>query len=263
MDRILTIAIPTYNRPEQIQIQVRLLLPQLNERVDLVVIDNCSPIPVKELFTNDELSKFSLIHNRVNIGADANIARCFETCSTPWLWTLSDDDFVKSNAIETVLAEITQNPEAVFLCFWSDHYFKTVGFEDLANKFRSAKIFGISFSMSFCAYNMSKLQKSMEDYYINLSSMVGSIILVLKYVQANDEVVCVFTNNPPIKAYDSEVGWNYADFIRRSRMFVEAFGRKNRRKYQKTLFLGYYKINYSLLIINRKGSNLSLWAEME
>lgn len=257
MKQILTIAIPTFNRPGQIQTQVRLLLPQLNEGVCLVVYDNCSQNPVKELFTEKELSQFSIIRNRMNVGGDANIARCFENCSTPWLWTLSDDDYAKSNAVEIVLTEINNNFEAVFLCFWSDRYFKTIGFEELAYEFRSTRVFTISFAMSFCTYNMSKLQNSLQDYYVNLSSMVGTIVLVLKYVQRNSQAVCIFTDKIPISTYDSEVGWNYAVFICRSRLFIEAFDGENNRQYNQTLFLGYHKTNYSLVLLNRNGSKLS------
>ena len=51
---LLTIGIPTYNRPESIQKTVRTLLPQLNENVVLRVWDNCSVSPVSDLFTEEE-----------------------------------------------------------------------------------------------------------------------------------------------------------------------------------------------------------------
>ena len=51
---ILTIGIPTYNRPESIKKSVRALLPQLNDQVVLRVWDNCSDTPVADLFTEEE-----------------------------------------------------------------------------------------------------------------------------------------------------------------------------------------------------------------
>jgi glycosyltransferase involved in cell wall biosynthesis len=257
MDQILTISIPTYNRSEQIQTQVRLLLPQLNKRVLLVVYDNCSKKLVKELFTENELSQFTIVRNRMNVGGDANIARCFEYCTTPWLWTLSDDDYVKSDAVGIVLTEITQNLESVFINFYCDHYFKTVGFEELAYEFRSPTVFGNSFAMASCAYNMSKLKDSLQDYYNNLSSNLGTIILVLKYVQRHKEAKCIFTDKSPIKDYNTEVGWNYGVYIRRTKQFIEAFEGGNIRQYNRTLFLGCHKVNYLLILMNRKGSKMS------
>ena len=52
--KLLSICIPTYNRIEQIQKQVRLLLPQLTEEVQLVVYDNHSDMSIRELFTEQE-----------------------------------------------------------------------------------------------------------------------------------------------------------------------------------------------------------------
>jgi glycosyltransferase involved in cell wall biosynthesis len=103
---LLTIAIPTYNRPEQIQRQVRSLLPQLHSQIVLVVCDNCSPISVQSLFNEEELSYFKIERNSVNIGGNPNIARCFEICETKWLWILSDDDSVSNNAIERIFHDI-------------------------------------------------------------------------------------------------------------------------------------------------------------
>lgn len=51
---ILTIAIPTYNRPDKIQKQVRLLLPQLTPEVKLTIRDNNSLRPVVSLFNTTE-----------------------------------------------------------------------------------------------------------------------------------------------------------------------------------------------------------------
>jgi len=259
MESLLTIGIPTYNRPLQIQKQVRLILPQINSRVSLVVFDNCSKEMVKDRFTENELNQFTIIRNRCNIGGDANIARCFENCLTPWLWTLSDDDYIKSNGIEIVLDAIENNFESVFLNFNSDHYFKTIGFKQLATEFRSSKVFGNSFAMSSCAYNLSKLQNTLHEYYSNLSSGVGTLILVLKYVQNNDQSICEFIKETPIEDYNTEVGWNYEFFIRRSRQFIEAFDNEKNQKYNRTLFWGCFKTSYILIIMNRKESNIVYW----
>lgn len=257
MNPILTIAIPTYNRPYQIQAQVRLLLPQLNGLTHLVIYDNCSEIPVKELFTEEEQSKFQIIRNRVNVGADANIARCFENCSTKWLWTLSDDDFIKAEAIEIILEEINKEDEAVFFNFYNDHYSKTIGFEDLADEFKGERFFSSSFTMSSCIYNMAKLQDSLQDYYSNLSSMMGTIILVLKYVQKHDDSICILLDTTPIDKYNTEVGWNYGDYIRKNKLFIEAFGGKNNKNFNRTLFIGCHKTNYLLIILDRKESKMN------
>jgi glycosyltransferase involved in cell wall biosynthesis len=257
LKQILTIAIPTYNRSVQIQKQVRLLLPQLNENVCLVVYDNFSDIPTAGLFTDEELSKFHLIRNKVNVGGDANIARCFENCSTKWLWTLSDDDYIKANAVEIVFDEINKSDQTVFVNFLHYAYCETVGFEELINKFKKDSVYSGSFTMSSCVYNMAKLRYSLIDYYSNLSSMVGTIILVLKYVQRHAHASCILANTTPIDKYNTEVGWNYGDYIRRNKIFIDAFGGKNNRKLNNTLFVGCHKTSYNLIIWNPKEAKMT------
>jgi glycosyltransferase involved in cell wall biosynthesis len=257
VESILTISIPTYNRPEKIKTQVRLLLPQLTDQVDLVVYDNCSDIPVKNYFSEDELTKFTLIRNKVNVGGDANIARCFENCNTKWLWTLSDDDFVKFDAVEIILNQINQNSDYIFINFCKGISFETYGFEELAYEFKSPTVFSSSFTMSSCLYNMSKLKVKLEHYYNNLSSMMGTTILVLKYVHSHRNARCKFVDFSPIESFNIEVGWNYGDFIRRSRLFKYSFNSYKNFGFYRSLFLGYHLTNYWLLIHNRKESKVT------
>ena len=64
---LLSIYIPTYNRPEKIQIQVRRLLPQLSSHVVLYVIDNHSDQPVCDLFSDEEREYVNIIRNDINV----------------------------------------------------------------------------------------------------------------------------------------------------------------------------------------------------
>jgi len=107
---ILTIAIPTYNRPDRVKNTISRLLPQLTSQVKVLVLDNCSNVNVrdhlKEQIGADVLNKVQVIRHRVNIGGDANFQRCFELCDTPFIWMLGDDDQVEENAVGLILEEI-------------------------------------------------------------------------------------------------------------------------------------------------------------
>lgn len=256
---LLSISIPTYNRQEQIQKQVRLLLPQLNESVELIVYDNNSDIPVEQLFTSEELSKFTLVRNSTNIGGDANIAKCFENCGRKWLWTLSDDDWVREDAICIVLEEIKTHSEAIFLNLWNQGDIEIDNFDDLINLYKSPSVFGFSFAMSFCVYNMDKLKPYLRFYYENLNSMTGTLILVLKYAEQFPNSKLCWVNRTCISVYDTEVSWSYAKYIRQSRMFLHAFNPVRTKQYWKTLFRGYFMTNYYLIEMDRKSSNVGLF----
>lgn len=256
---LLSISIPTYNRPVQIQEQVRRILPQLNDKVSLIVYDNCSDYFVSDLFTEEEKKSFTIKRNPINIGGDANIARCFEKCETDWLWTLSDDDFVTPNAIDKILQYIYDNEDCVFINFWSHEEGKTNDFLEFAKKMSNRGMFTASFSMSTCLYNWELLKNDIHYYYKFLSSMLGTLIMLSKNIERTNNK-CYFVNDCVVEL-GTDVGWNYSDYIYSSSLIIQAF-KKNRRKdinYERTILLGYHKTNYKLIEINRKSSNIKYW----
>lgn len=253
---ILTISIPTYNRPDQIKKQVKLLLPQLCENVELVIIDNCSPIPVSELFSESEREQFKIIRNNTNIGGDANIARCFEYCKTKWLWTLSDDDYVSDNCVKLLLEKIRENNQSVFLCFNNYFQFNAIGFRKIINQLSNPDIFIASFTMSMCVYNIFLLKNMLYIYYDSLSSHLGTLILVLKYAENDYNAIFSYLRDTLISEYSKDVGWNYKRFIYESSIFLYFFQNYNQNILRKTLFRGYFLLAYKLILLNRRSSNI-------
>jgi len=110
---ILTVVIPTYNRPEHLKTLVDLLLPQRDERWRLLIVDNHSNVPVGDIVPDDvEVSR-----NPVNIGPAGNYPRCFEMMNTEWVWMIGDDDLVDSDAVDHVLSMVRRYPDAAIINF--------------------------------------------------------------------------------------------------------------------------------------------------
>lgn len=230
----LTIAIPTYNRVVQIQEQVRRLLPQVNEQVKLVVYDNCSSIPVRNLFSEDELEKFDIFENGANIGADANIARCLEMCKTRWLWTLGDDDYIFSTAVKEVLSTLDKYPDAIWINF---NYNKNVilnNFVDFAEDNNNIESFGDSYWISKCVYNIEKLRPSLFYYYKNVSSMIGQFTFILKHMETNTNCYLVRTTTKILEKTPPG-GWETDDYIRHALLLFDAFDNKKRKFLRKNV----------------------------
>lgn len=123
---LLTIAIPTYNRNEILARNLRPLLdqlacPELGTKCCLRIFDNASPIPVSEtlapLLREFPEVQCETVRNVANIGANANILRCFETCETPYLWVLGDDDTPLLDALSTIFGLIERFPDCVFFSY--------------------------------------------------------------------------------------------------------------------------------------------------
>lgn len=252
---VLTIAIPTYNRNVQIQKQIRLILPQLTDEVKLVVYDNCSETPIRKLFNKDEIRLFTIIRNPTNIGGDANIARCHEFCDTEWLWVLGDDDFVSNDAVSIVLSNIKEHPNVVWMNFETKITLMIDNSKSFLESLGSIQDFGDSFWISKCIYNNFKLKPYIYYYYTNLSSMVGQIIMVIKYALDNDDFSCL-KSDKNIFIEHNPGGWNTNHLVNNLSVFYNAFSYEERKLMNNSLLYG--ATRYRLEMIRKGKGSLKL-----
>ena len=242
----LRITIPTYNRPEYIQRQVRDLLPQLREGVSIVVYDNCSEIPVETCFTQEELNCFEIVRNKTNIGGAANLGKCFsENADSDWIWLLSDDDKISNDAVSIVLETIENNKDCCYINFQQKRTQRTENFDDFLRFLTIIGAFGISFFQSACLFNMKKLKPYVRYYYDFASSWIAQIAMVIKYLEINKEEKCYFTTNRIIE--DCNVGgWSPLDLIVNSSIFLDRF-RHIKPIMNDTLFKALGDMDFTLL----------------
>lgn len=121
----LTIAIPTYARNELLNRNIDTLIDQAADAaargaIEVTILDNASPVPVGVTLPSLP-SWISIQRNRVNIGGNANMLRCFETCRSQWLWVIGDDDAPTPGAVERALASIARHPQAVAIVHAVQH----------------------------------------------------------------------------------------------------------------------------------------------
>lgn len=193
----LTIAIPTFARNAKLLECVRGLLPQLDARCRLIVLDNHSPAPVEEtlaaLVARHPNANCTIIRHPVNIGGNANIVRCFEVCETPWLWVLGDDDQVDPDAITTIFETIGCDPDLVYVNYGPPgngrkHTTVTLGQEEFA---RAIDVFTHSNFISACLYNHARLRAHVQwGYHYAYSCAPHSLMLLLSIGSSGR---CMFT----------------------------------------------------------------------
>lgn len=115
----LTIAIPTYNRKDDI---IRLLkgIEQLDyQRLkEIIISDNHSSYNIesvlKENFSVDFLRYCRIIINPVNIGGPGNIKNQLLYCRSKWLWMIGDDDEVLPEALDIIFNDINNDTDCAF-----------------------------------------------------------------------------------------------------------------------------------------------------
>jgi glycosyltransferase involved in cell wall biosynthesis len=194
MHPILTIAIPTYNRREELLRTVAALIPGLNGKVRVVILDNHSDYVVKDAvcgaFDAEITAGFSFYRNPANLGCGPNVLRCFETAETEWVWILGDDDFPLPDAIATVLEAIAEYPEALSINFTSNilndnGYARSGGTvaETLSELAGGLDCFSNLLFVSTNVYRVAAMRRQLRIGYLQLQSWGPHVSMLLSALQ--------------------------------------------------------------------------------
>jgi len=153
---LLTIAIPTFNRANFLDLCLMRISEELSSLteeeatlVNIFVSNNASTDDTTEVISKFELllqHKINITLNKENIGADCNIAQCYELARTPYVWILGDDDVLLPGSLTMVLEVlINQNPDILYL----NHYWFKSHYEDRVRQNKSLSFFKSSNSLDF------------------------------------------------------------------------------------------------------------------
>jgi glycosyltransferase involved in cell wall biosynthesis len=125
MKPLLSITIPTYNRPNNLKGLYLKFLSKISYKFDyeieIIICDNsdsdCAAIN-KEVFKN---SKVKYMKNQSNIGYSGNLIRCLKEAKGEYVWVVSDDDTVDLEAFNRFMGWLknkdTRDVDAIMLPF--------------------------------------------------------------------------------------------------------------------------------------------------
>ena len=123
---ILSICIPTYNRPQTFRRMLENLLPQLNSSMEIIIRDDSTNLKTKNIFKElikGHSVKFSYYKGK-KIGLDAANLFLLEKSNGEFLWWLSDDDILIEGGIKKVISLIKNHKNLNFI--WANF-----GYENL------------------------------------------------------------------------------------------------------------------------------------
>ncbi|MEH2289979.1 glycosyltransferase family 2 protein [Nostoc sp.] len=113
MNKLLTIAIPTFNRAHLLDQQLTWLAKSIKgfeSDCEIFISDNCSTDNTQEV-----IKKWQLIFNNItfvskknseNIGVMGNIACCLKAPNSKYIWTIGDDDPIQERTLDYVLTTL-------------------------------------------------------------------------------------------------------------------------------------------------------------
>lgn len=107
-NKILTIAIPTYNRSLFLKQSLERITSQIKgfeDDIELLVSDNCSTDNTEEVVREfiDRGVPLSYNRNIANLGMDGNFVYCFKNATAKYVWILGDDDYLLEGTILKLL----------------------------------------------------------------------------------------------------------------------------------------------------------------
>lgn len=117
-NKLLSIAIPTWNRAQVLNQSLSFLLPQvdnLKEYIQFIISDNNSDDNTNEIILKfkQEYKEIEWIHFRQdhNTGYFGNFKKCRELSTGKYLWLLSDNEFVLSGVLQTIIDLLNQDKD--------------------------------------------------------------------------------------------------------------------------------------------------------
>lgn len=121
VNKLLTIIIPTYSRPERLNTSLGVLLPIANrfeEKVQILVNDNDSPDGTEDIVKRyiDKYPKLVTYHRQLeNIGAGNNFFDGARRASTKYICLMGDDDIVTASYFDVVFEILELYPNLGWL----------------------------------------------------------------------------------------------------------------------------------------------------
>ena len=126
MSKLLTISVPTYNGAGTIGNMLDILLPQCDERVEVIICDNASTDNTGDII-EEYVKRYPFvqhIRNEKNIGPDSNFILCMTLAKGKYTLLLSDDDILVENTLSEILEFLEKNFDMGLV------YLNAVGFHE-------------------------------------------------------------------------------------------------------------------------------------
>lgn len=193
----LLIYIPTWNRYESLMKQLEILgSSNLKEQFIVMVSDNCSTqeeyLEVKN-FCNSQ-SNFRYHRNSSNLSANPNILNGFLFCHmAEYLWILSDDDLVKTEAVERVIERLKEyNPDFLYIVH---NLGRKVDFLDADQEWVVRHIKDGMGLISLVIHRTSYIQDSIRAGYENLMSCFPHLAIIFESTKGRTAGICRVTRD--------------------------------------------------------------------
>lgn len=107
-NHLITIGIPSYNRPLTLKRTLDSIINQTYINLEILISDNCSTDAEVDILINDYCrkdSRISFVKQEKNLGASGNFYYLLKNATGKYFMWLADDDFISNDYIEEIMKE--------------------------------------------------------------------------------------------------------------------------------------------------------------
>jgi hypothetical protein len=213
----LTILIPTWDRPEEVNLRLKELDQVWEGMADVVIQVNPGRFLASDIDTGLYRGNILVRENSHNLGMVANVISGLAGIQTEWLWILGDDDKVLADTALQIAAGIRVADEAEamgvlfnqwhrakaetpIICQNIDTLLASTGFSDILF------ITGFVWRLSFFHANIA----TFVDYSFSRASQ--ALILLASQAEGKSRIVIL---NHSLVRYEYIVRWSRLDYLQR------------------------------------------------
>jgi len=110
---LVSVIIPTYNRPEYLKLAIASAIKQTYQNIEIIVSDNCSPENPQAIVESFGDSRIRFWRQPQNVGMLANQQHCFKMARGKYVASLHDDDMWNEDFLAKLVPVLEENPELV------------------------------------------------------------------------------------------------------------------------------------------------------
>ena len=169
---ILTVAIPTYNRPHTLEKLLKQFQDEDENKFRILVSDDTSPDDPTNMVNKYQkvMPNLSYHRNERNLGFSGNVCQLYDMVETPFVWFLCDDDTIVPGCINEIVDSLEKYDPTVAV--YNHSWINPLGLNQVA---------GVTKDKIYTSEN------EIKDYQI-LMRMTFLSTLVLKRILPSDEI---------------------------------------------------------------------------
>lgn len=212
---LLTIAIPTWNRPEAISERLSELAGNVPEGVEIVVYENGESDSTRNAVLPFLNNKIHYLPCPTNQGMLANFLRCIVTRQSEWLWILGDDDAVIPGGITTLVRRLAVQDDTKFIT--CRPIYTANGESCVVNSVQElfhATSFADALFISSTVWRRSAIQDAVGVFIESSYSMSPQLVSMLQILDANSTNGIVYPDSLVV-AKINDHRWSRLEFIKR------------------------------------------------